>query len=307
MNRAPRPSLNALKAFEATARLRSFTAAADELSVTHGAISRHIRTLEDTLGVQLLSRNAHGTDATPQGARLAEGLSSAFNLIQASIEQLKPGPLTVSCSESVMMYWLLPRVMRFQRQHAEIDMRFNMSNGAVDFARDNTAIAIRVSTLEPPKDAVVHDVVEEWVGPVCTADYAHSQRLRKTQDIERCRLLISRTRPHAWAEWLRASGQSVTDLPIADSFEHFYLLIQAARCGLGIANVPRMLVQDDIASGALIAPFGFVRGPKNIVLWVGKSRSETREVRVLKEWLVAELMQSEKTGMTTKRMGPAAV
>ena len=81
----PRPSLNALRAFEATARHHSMTAAADELSVTHGAISRHIRSLEDMFGVMLLNRGAHSTDPTPEGARLAEGLSTAFSLIQSTI------------------------------------------------------------------------------------------------------------------------------------------------------------------------------------------------------------------------------
>src|SRR4030095_502405 len=81
-----RLSLNALRAFEATARLRSFSAAADELSVTHGAVSRHVRMLEDTLGLPLLTRNAHGTEPTAEGQRLAEGLSRGFQLIQASVE-----------------------------------------------------------------------------------------------------------------------------------------------------------------------------------------------------------------------------
>ena len=96
-----RLSLNALRAFEATARLRSFSAAADELSVTHGAVSRHVRSLEDSLGLTLLTRSAQGTAPTPEGQRLAEDLSVAFNLIETSVEQLTPGPLTLSCSESI--------------------------------------------------------------------------------------------------------------------------------------------------------------------------------------------------------------
>src|SRR2546427_521687 len=98
-----RLSLNGLRAFEATARLRSFSAAAEELSVTHGAVSRHIRTLEDSLGLALLQRTAQGATPTNEGLRLAEGLSTAFGLIQSSVEQLKPGPLTLACSESIMM------------------------------------------------------------------------------------------------------------------------------------------------------------------------------------------------------------
>ena len=290
----PRPSLNALRAFEATSRLKSFSAAAMELSVTHGAISRHVRSLEETLGIQLLRRSAHATEATPQGSRLAAGLSSGFSQIQASIDQLKPGPLTLSCSESIMMYWLIPRIARFQQAHPRVELRFNMSHGSVDFTRDNIGVALRLSTIVPPKDALVTDLVTEWVGPVCSAEYMQSLRLRSVSDLTRARLLESSTRPAAWADWLSASGQIARDLAVADSFEHFYLMIQAAKCGLGIANVPRMLVRDDLAAGTLVAPFGFVAGLNKLVLWIAPHVSSRPETRALEDWLTHELKLSEK-------------
>ena len=294
--RPPRPSFNALRAFEATARLRSFTAAAAELSVTHGAISRQVRSLEDVLGIQLLRRNAHATEATTQGSRLAEGLSSAFNLIRTSLDQIKPGPLTLSCSESIMMYWLLPRISRFQLAHPEIDLRFNMSHGPIDFARDNIGIAIRLSSIEAPKDALVTDVVSEWVGPVCSLAYMQSHQLQSVEDLPRSRLLASKTRPSAWAEWLKPSGQSANGLQVADVFEHFYLLIQAAKCGLGVANVPRLLVQDDLRAGTLVAPFDFVRGPNRLVLWLDPQLGSRPEVDALEQWLIRELRDASELG-----------
>src|SRR4029453_12225354 len=106
--RLNRLSLNALRAFEATARKRSFSAAAEELSVTHGAVSRDVRMLEDVLGLPLLTRNANGTEPTAEGQRLAEGLSRGFQLIEASVALLKPGPLTLSCSALILMYLRLP-------------------------------------------------------------------------------------------------------------------------------------------------------------------------------------------------------
>ena len=298
----PHPSLNALRAFETTARLKSFTAAADELCVTHGAVSRHVKALEEKLGLQLLRRSAHAVDATVQGARLAEGLSSAFGLIQASLDQLQPGPLTLSCSDSIMMYWLIPRIARFHRAHPLIDLRFNMSHGPLDFARDNIGVALRLSAIDAPKDALITTVVDEWVGPVCSAEYLQSVRLQSHADLTRARLLVSGTRPDAWAAWLAASAQQLpkqaklpklTTLTIADSFEHFYLLIQAAKCGLGLANVPRMLVRDDLAAGTLVAPFGFVPGPNKLVLWVAPRHGARSETQALEEWLTHELRQSE--------------
>ncbi len=292
--KTPKPSLNALRAFEATARLRSFSDAANELSVTHGAVSRHVRSLEESLGIQLLNRNAHSTDTTPQGARLAEGLSSAFNLIQASIDQLMSGPITLSCSESIMMYWLIPRIARFHQAHPMVDLRFNMSSGPVDFSRENINIAIRLSTRDVPKDALKRDVVDEWIGPVCSAEYMQSVRIQSIEDLGRASLLATKTRSLAWSEWLSACGHANTGLKVADSFEHFYLMIQAAKCGLGVANVPKMLVRDDLSAGTLVAPFGFVPGPNKVSLWIAPYRGSRTEAVALEDWLVEELQKSEK-------------
>ena len=291
----PRLSLNSLRAFEATARLRSFSAAADELSVTHGAISRHIRSLEDSLGLALLTRSAQGTAPTGEGQRLAEGLSAAFNLIQTSVEQLTPGPLTLSCSESIMMYWLIPRLARFHEANPGVELRFNMSHGAEDFTRDNISVAIRLSSIEVPKGVQRSDVVTEWIGPVCSPAYLAGLRLQTAADLERARLMVSRTRPNAWTDWLRCAGHDeLGPLRIDESFEHFYLLIQAAKCGLGMANVPRLLVRDDLNNGTLVGPLGFVAGPNKLAIWGAPHLSRRPDVVRLVDWLTDELRSIER-------------
>jgi DNA-binding transcriptional LysR family regulator len=284
-----RPSLNALRAFESTARLHSFSAAAQELSVTHGAISRHIRTLEEQLGTSLLTRTAQGAWPTAEGHKLAEGLTTAFGIIQASVDQLQPGPLTLSCSESIMMYWLIPRLVRFKQAHTDIDLSFSMSHGPIDFARDKISVAIRLSSIPAPKDAVCIDVGSEWIGPVCTPDYLKQHPIRHPADLAQARLMVSRTRPGAWSEWVGCMDTPISEWPIAEAFDHFFLLIQGARCGLGWANVPRMLVLPDLESGALVAPLGFVRGPNRLQLWVPQHLQRQAEVVNLSEWLDQEL------------------
>ncbi|MBD9667013.1 DNA-binding transcriptional LysR family regulator [Variovorax beijingensis] len=293
MTTSHRLSLNALRAFEATARLRSFSAAAEELSVTHGAVSRHIRMLEDSLGLALLQRTAQGAIPTAEGQRLAEGLSTAFGLIQSSVEQLKPGPLTLACSESIMMYWLIPRLNRFKEAHPDVELRFNMSHGPIDFARDSVSVAIRLSSIEPPKDVVRTDVANEWIGPVCSPEYLRHKRIESVEDLARARLMVSRTRPTAWADWASCSGHSKLALHVDESFDHFYLLIQGARCGLGLANVPRMLVRDDLTSGTLVAPLAFVRGPNRLSIWVAPHLSRRPDVVKLVDWLHDELRGTE--------------
>ncbi|CDY78882.1 Glycine cleavage system transcriptional activator [Caballeronia glathei] len=290
----PRPSLNALRAFEATARLRSFGEAAQELSVTHGAISRHIRSLEDNLGVLLLVRNAHATEPTPEGTRLAEGLSRAFKLIQTSVDQVQPGPLTLSCSASIMMYWLLPRLSKLHRKEPQLEVGFHTGYGEIDFARDSISVAIRLSSIRPPKDVEPKPVVDEWIGVVCSPDYMRTTRITTADDLERARLLTTATRPAAWDNWFEASLHTPARRPgIAESFEHFYLLIQAAKCGLGVAAVPRILVRDELDSGALVAPFGFVSGPRKLVLWVAPHLETRPQTVALVEWLKNELLRTE--------------
>ncbi|MGF6288736.1 LysR substrate-binding domain-containing protein [Paraburkholderia youngii] len=290
----PRLSLNALRAFEATARLRSFGAAAEELSVTHGAVSRHIRALEDQLGVLLLSRNAHLTEPTPEGAQMAEGLSVAFNLIQKTVDQLKPGPLTLSCSASIMMYWLLPRLSKLKNAIPSLELSFNTGHGEIDFTRDKITVAIRLSSIPVPKGVTPVPVIDEWIGAVCSPEYMRTNRIKKPSDLQRVRLLATNTRPSAWADWYKASSTVLENPPeIAESFDHFYLQIQAAKCGLGVAAVPRMLVRDELDSAGLVAPFGFVPGPVSLVLWVAPHAENQPKTVALVEWLRNELRETE--------------
>ena len=286
------PSLHALRAFEAVARLGSMSAAADELAVTHGAISRHVRALEESLGVLLLKRGAQISEPTPEGQRLAEGLATAFGLIQASVEQVRPGPATISCSESIMMFWLLPRIARFQQQHPDMPLQFNMNYRGIDPIRDNISVAIRNTMITPPEDIIVRDLADEWIGPVCTPEYLRQNGLREPQDLARARMLATRTRPLAWQQWATAAGIDGVDLSVQEVFEHFYLQIQAAACGLGIANVPRMLVLDALESGRLVAPFGFLRGPYRLVLWMNPHVRGRADVQALADWMAEELQQN---------------
>lgn len=286
---APRVSLNALRAFEATARLGSFSAAADELSVTHGAVSRQVRMLEETFGVSLLQRTPQGAQPTPEGERLAAGLKRGFDEIHSSIDQLKPGPLTLACSTSIMMYWVLPRLSLFQQKNPDVDLQYHMTSGPLDFTRDKVSVAIRLSSQEVPRDVIRTDICSELVGPVCSPEYLRTLGLRTTADLQRARLIYSRTREQAWSEWKQCYDPTIGELALDEGFPHFYLLIQAARCGLGIANVPRMLVQDDLNSGTLVAPFGFVAGPNRLTIWVASHLTGRSETRRLVDWLSSEL------------------
>lgn len=285
----PLPSLNALKAFEAVARHRSMTRAAEELCVTHGAVSRQIRSLEDALGVLLLTRNARLSDPTPEGARLAEGLASAFSIIEASIERVKPGPLTLSCSSSIMMEWIIPRIGRFHDRYPGIELQFNMNYDRIDFMRDKIGIAIRSSIIEPPADAVIRDMGREEIGLVCAPSYLSQCPLIDPGDLAQASVLATHTRPEAFADWQKAANADFPAPEPKSTFHHFYLLIQAVLCGLGVAVVPHMLVAEHIASGRLVAPFGFRPGPRKMLLWIAPHRVGQPDTLALERWLTREM------------------
>jgi LysR family transcriptional regulator, glycine cleavage system transcriptional activator len=283
------PSLNALRAFEATARHRSVSKAASQLNVTQGAVSRHIKTLEEALGLTLLIRGTKQTVPTAEGIELADTLSTAFALIRSGLDRLKPGPLTLSCSSSITVCWLLPRMPGFYAEHPDIELKLDMNYDQVDFARDNISIAIRNSVIKPPRAAVIRDLGAEWIGPVCSPDYLRAKPVAHHSDLADAILLKTMTRPNAWTEWFSAIHVHEQNLPSARSFQHFYEMIQAAACGLGMAVVPQMLALEELKSGRLVAPLGFVPGQRSLSLWIAPHLASRSDMKQLAKWLTNEM------------------
>ncbi|WP_050783315.1 LysR substrate-binding domain-containing protein [Methylobacterium nodulans] len=165
----------------------------------------------------------------------------------------------------------------------------NTNYDRVDFSRDKISVAIRNSTIPAPRDAVIRDLGQEWIGPVCSPDYLRTAGLRSPADLSRAVLLSTQTRPEAWSDWLAAAGYADLSLEPKRSFEHFYLMIQAAACGLGVAVVPHMLVISEVKAGRLVAPFGFVPGQRLLKLWIASHLGDRADLRVLEKWLVSEM------------------
>lgn len=252
------PPLNSLRFFEAAARLGSFVKAADELHLTHGAVSRQVRLLEQSLGVALFERRNRGVFLTPQGEQLWAAAQYAFEHLNAAMDALRQparqAPLVLSCEPTISMKWLIPRLGDFYRSHPEIQLHIFASGGPVAFQRDGVDIALRRNDFK--WDAGVHaeTVSEEWIGPVC----APALLKRKHLHLAAQRILHTSSRKTAWANWHGASG-TVAEHGGSQTYEHFYLTLQAAGAGLGVAISSVFMAQDEIADGRLVAPFGFVR------------------------------------------------
>lgn len=272
-------SLPALSYFRVAAELESFSKAADTLNVTHGAISRAVRLLEDDLETSLFERRNRAVFLTDAGRRLALVVSKGLGDIEAEVRRIKEdsakATLTVSCEPTLMMRWLIPRLQEFQEMHPEADIRLLAGGGPVTLGT-GIDLAIRRNDFDWPDTYHARLLFKEKIGPICRPEkssaYFCGEHLNGT-----AKLLHTRTRPNAWVTWSDLSGMALPSRSHLD-FEHFYFSIQAALAGLGVAIGPWHLVQDDIRSGLLTAPNGFIEdGSGYMLLSARKPQNGTLE------------------------------
>jgi DNA-binding transcriptional LysR family regulator len=288
------PPLNALRAFEAAARLLSIGKAGDELSVTHGAISRQIRVLEEALGVALFGKDGRGIKLTDAGVRLRDACGEAFERLRVTCTDLKrqveDRPFVLGCPGSLLARWFIPRLDRLGRELPELRLQFSTSQGELDPRSPNLDATLLFAEPPWPPDMRVFELATESIGPVLSPRHAHFAALRTAavQSLLDEPLLHTASRPQAWPEWARAQGLDEQSLRLGQGFEHLYYLLEAALAGLGVAIAPQQLVVDDLAAGRLVAPWGFVATPARLALWApgpGHDRCAER----LAEWLRGEL------------------
>lgn len=255
------PPLNAVKAFEVAARHVSFTKAAAELNVTHGAISRQVALLEDWLGAPLFRRSASQLTLTEAGrGYLAEVAPLLDRLAVASMhlrEQAAPTAITVSAPPTFTMRWLIPRMSAFQRHHEGVEIRVTTSLAPVNFREDSYDVAIRGQNGPVPENPSV-PIMTEIIAPVCHVDLAPALSSARPRDLRGQTLIGYGTEPYAWADWLKAAGCPGLKPANTLQFEQMYFALQAASEGLGVVLVPLFLVIDDIVAGRLTLPFGLI-------------------------------------------------
>lgn len=257
------PPLNALRAFEATARLGSASRAAEELHVTHGAISRHIRALEEALGQPLFARQGRGLALTATGESLREGVSEAFERLRESWARAARGqaeaPFVLGCPGSLLARWMIPRFERLRSDLPALKLHLSAQETPFDPALAGLDAALLLA--EPPWPAAwrIHELAPERIGPVVSPRYPGAQAWQGQPPAALLdqALLHTASRPQAWPQWAELSGLPPERLRYGQSFDHLYYLLEAAVAGLGVAIAPEQLVADDLASGRLLAPWGF--------------------------------------------------
>jgi LysR family transcriptional regulator, glycine cleavage system transcriptional activator len=258
------PPLSALRCFEAAARHESFTKAAEELHLTHGAISRAVRAIEDQLGVELFDRRNRAVFLNDAGRRLAEVVSNSFSTIGVTARDLRRRAarpaMVVSCEPTLLMRWLIPALPDLQAKHPEIALQLIAACGSIPFEREGIDVAIRRNDFGVPDTADSMAFMDEYLGPVCSPQLAARLRLsqRGTEALADATLLQTRARPDSWKAWFSAHGADHAALAHrGETFEHFYFTLQAAAAGLGVAIGSYFMVKEDLKAGVLVAPLGF--------------------------------------------------
>ena len=277
--------LNALRAFEVSARHLSFTRAADELNVTQTAISQHVKNLEERMGVPLFRRLPRGLALTDEGLALLPVLAESFGRMGSVLEQFRDGQfrevLTVGAVGTFAVGWLIPRLRDFQQAHPFIDFRLFTNNNRVDLAGEGLDYAIRFG------DGAWHGTEAEalMVSPlsaVCSPEIA--QRLRAPADLSK-ELLLRSYRVDEWARWFDAAG---VDCPLVRGvvFDSSLTMAEAAAQGAGVALLPVSMFARELQGGRLVRPFAVEIETGGYWLTRLKSRRATAGMRIFREWLL---------------------
>jgi len=295
------PPLNAVRAFEAAARNGSVTRAARELSVTQGAVSRHVGALEQWLGARLFVRTQRGVSLTPQGTAYFRALRGALDQIDHATRQLQQSPdeslLRLKLPPTFAIRWLIPRLARFHALHPRIDVQITTSHERADFDREDIDACIH-SERESPQGPGFRRLVGEVLLPVCSPRLLErGAPLARPADLAHHVLLCSLNRPDDWPAWLDAAGVPQIDGNSGLKFENAALAYQAAIDQLGVMVAQLALVQDDIAAGRLVAPLALrLRTPGGYYLAYPPFRPPSARVAAFEEWIVREA-QSVASGI----------
>lgn len=289
------PPLQTLRAFEAAGRLLSMTLAAEELHVTHGAVSRHIKTLEEHLGTPLFRRLTRRIVLTDEGAeflvavtRLLGGLTREAERVRAQNAVTR---LTISTGLSFASKWLAPRLHRLKTRHLEFDVHLDVTDLNVDLNDGQVAVALRYGSGRYAR-VMAERVMEETLTPVCSPAYlAERGGVLSMESLADCTLLHEDRMLANWEQWFAMTGTERARSGRGPAYSHGSMAIEAAIRGEGVALGRSTLVTDDIVAGRLVAPFPQVRlkAERGYDLVYRNGDRDHPKVRAVRDWLTEEI------------------
>ncbi|VCU69087.1 Glycine cleavage system transcriptional activator [Pigmentiphaga humi] len=288
------PPLNSLKAFEAVARLGSVVRAAEELCVSHGAVSKQVLNLERWLGAALFERRGRQLEPTAAGRVLAGDLRDLFDRLAGAVERACPETgrkLVISAPPTMTLHWLLPRLTGFLRLHPHIEIQLNNRRDRAHALPGGVDAAIRRGRSGEP-DLIETAFMKEAVTPL----WARGGRARPAcfEELAQQTWLTADMRPDDWQRWLAVAGAPHLQPQARLGFDHTYLAVEAALDGLGVAMGPRYLMQEELEAGRLEALFPDVLAPADDYFFVReRHRADDPALEALNAWLQSQGREHE--------------
>ncbi|KQX22427.1 transcriptional regulator GcvA [Variovorax sp. Root434] len=300
--------LNALRAFEASTRHQSFSAAAAELNVTPAAVGQLVRTLEDWLGTPLFLRGSSGRARlipTETAERALPDIRAGFDRIALGLERLKEGAtsgmLTVAVSPAFAAKWLLPRIERFQTAWPDTDVRLDTNLKPVDFVAQRVDIGVRYGMGRWPGLAA-EKLMDEEVYPVCSPQLLREhRRLKKPNDLARQTLIHdlsmdSHTSFPTWDAWLQQAGVKDVDTARGMKINNSAAVLQAAFEGHGVALARSVMARDDLATGRLVRLFPEITVPSALAYYIvyRPECASLPRLAAFRDWLLEEATEQQE-------------
>jgi LysR family glycine cleavage system transcriptional activator len=302
------PAMQALRAFEAAARMRSLTRAAESLHLTHGAISHQIKSLGADFGVRLVERSGRGIRLTDEGERFATRvravLSDLGDAVREVAERANPRQLRVSVIPSFATRWLLPRIGRFFAAYPDIDLDVSASNALADFRRDDIDVAIRHGFGHWP-GLVSEHLLDDVYFPVCSPRLANGRLPARPADLFRYTLL--RSEGEFWKPWFEAAGLDWPEPSRGPTFSDSSHTMQAAIEGQGIALARSSLIGSDVHNGVPIRLFDIVApGARKYFLVYPPRLADSPKLAPFRKWLFDEVAAEQRDQPSqNKRQSPS--
>lgn len=302
------PPLNAVKTFEVAARHLSFTRAANELNVTPGAVSRAVAQLEDRLQIPLFRQHKRRLQLTPAGQAYYFQVSKALERLVSATDELQQhqgsgGMLSIGILPTFGTRWFIPRLVDFQQQHPAISV--DVKTLPSDFSRDeNLTSNVDIDLDQYDIDVALYLGRSSWPGVSCehlfkeclvpVASPCMEEELIRLVAGERNaldNLLLHSTRPQVWHYWFEQQGFTLRDPQWRARFEHYFMVIEAAVSGLGIALLPEVLIVDELKSGRLVTvKSSALEQPYHYSLLYHTVRQSEKKILYFREWLNKQLM-----------------
>jgi len=283
------PPLNALRVFEVTARAGSYTEAARELHLTHGAISRQIQLLEEALGQPLFRKEGQRMVATGHAKAFAREISAAFDHISDAArrygKQASTKVIRVNAPATLAMRWLIPQLPSFRARHPQVEVRISTAFSNDPVLRGSFDVGIRRSADDRAQFEVL-PLLAEQTTVIASPAYLKQRKVRKPADLAQAVWLSTESRPGDWENWLASAGCAELRPAQTLRFDHFFVTLQAVVDGMGLGIGPFPTLDSDLESGRIVTPFPKLisRGSEYFAL-VPRDSDKPKFLRDFLEWL----------------------